>query len=91
MGDKHLKLKFWGTRGSNPSAAQNMSTYGGETTCVELRTSKNDLVIFDMNKTVFVDKNKMHSKSKNTPFNGIKLKGKVIRTILKGKTVYSSN
>ena len=50
-----------------------------------------DLVIFDMNKTVVVDKNKMHSKSKNTPFNGIKLKGKVIRTILKGKTVYSSN
>ena len=48
MVDKHLKLKFWGTRGSNPSAAQNMSTYGGETTCVELRTSKNDLVIFDM-------------------------------------------
>lgn len=48
MGDKHLKLKFWGTRGSNPTAAQNMSTYGGETTCVELRTSKNDLVIFDM-------------------------------------------
>jgi len=50
-----------------------------------------DLVIFDMNKPVVVDKNKMHSKSKNTPFNGIKLKGKVIRTILKGKTVYSSN
>ena len=48
MRDKHLKLKFWGTRGSNPSAAQNMSTYGGETTCVELRTSKNKLVIFDM-------------------------------------------
>ena len=48
MGDKQLKLKFWGTRGSNPSAAQNMSTYGGETTCVELSTAKNELVIFDM-------------------------------------------
>jgi len=48
MGNKQLKLKFWGTRGSNPSAAQNMSTYGGETTCVELRTAKNQLVIFDM-------------------------------------------
>ena len=48
MGNKQLKLKFWGTRGSNPSAAQNMSTYGGETTCVELRTVKNELVIFDM-------------------------------------------
>ena len=48
MGDKQLKIKFWVTRGSNPSAAQNMSTYGGETTCVELRTTKNELVIFDM-------------------------------------------
>ena len=48
MSNKLLKLKFWGTRGSNPSAAQNMSTYGGETTCVELRSSNNDLVIFDM-------------------------------------------
>ncbi len=48
MGDKQLKLKFWGTRGSNPTAAQNMSTYGGETTCVELRTANNELIIFDM-------------------------------------------
>jgi len=49
-----------------------------------------DLVIFDMNRKIIIDKKMMYSKSKNTPFDGIKLKGKVIRTILKGKTVYSS-
>ena len=49
-----------------------------------------DLVIFDMNRKITIDKKTMYSKSKNTPFHGIKLKGKVIRTILKGKTVYSS-
>ena len=49
-----------------------------------------DLVIFDMNRKITIDKKTMYSKSKNTPFHGIKLKGKVIRTILKGKIVYSS-
>lgn len=52
--------------------------------------SNADLVIFDINKIVTIDKNNMNSKSKNTPFNGSKLKGKVLKTILKGKTVYSS-
>lgn len=50
-----------------------------------------DVVIFDINKKVKIDKKIMHSKSTNTPFDGIQLKGKVIRTILNGKTVYNSN
>ena len=52
---------------------------------------KADIVIFDKNKKVRVNKELMYSKSRNTPFNGIKLKGKVIRTIVNGKTVYTSN
>lgn len=35
-----------------------------------------------------VDVNKLHGKSKNTPFKGLTLTGKVKRTILGGKTVY---
>ena len=50
-----------------------------------------DIVIFDMERKVKIDKAAMYSKSSNTPFNGINLKGKVLRTILKGKTVYSSS
>ena len=52
---------------------------------------KADVVIFDKNKKIIVNKELMYSKSKNTPFNGMKLKGKVIRTIVNGKTVYTSN
>lgn len=50
-----------------------------------------DIVIFDMNAKIKIDKNKMFSKSKNTPFHGFDLKGKVIRTILRGKTVFNAS
>ena len=40
-------LKFWGVRGSHPTPDNNKMEYGGDTSCVELRT-KNDLIIFDM-------------------------------------------
>ena len=52
---------------------------------------KADIVIFDKNKNIIIDKDKMSSKSKNTPFHGAKLKGKVIKTIVNGKTVYTSS
>lgn len=52
---------------------------------------KADIVIFDKNKNITIDKDKMKSKSKNTPFHGVKLKGKVIKTIVNGKTVYTSS
>ena len=52
--------------------------------------SEADIVIFDINKKVKVNKNKMFSKSRNTPFDGQNLKGKVIRTICSGRTVYKS-
>lgn len=47
-----------------------------------------DIVIFDPNQVYAVDKNKLHGKSKNTPFKGMKLKGKVRYTILNGEVVY---
>ncbi|MEE0858397.1 MAG: dihydroorotase [Acutalibacteraceae bacterium] len=47
-----------------------------------------DIVIFDPNQVYTVDKNKLHGKSKNTPFKGMKLKGKVRYTILNGEVVY---
>ena len=42
-----IKVKFWGVRGSFPMPNNN-DDFGGNTSCVELRTSNNDLVIFDM-------------------------------------------
>ena len=42
----------------------------------------------DLNKEWFVDVNKLKSKSKNTPFENWKMKGKVVKTIVGGKVVY---
>jgi phosphoribosyl 1,2-cyclic phosphodiesterase len=42
-----MKLKFWGVRGSIPVPGQTTLRYGGNTSCLELRSEKNDCVIFD--------------------------------------------
>jgi len=42
-----MKLKFWGTRGSIPTPYPNWMKYGGDTPCIELRTSRDQLVILD--------------------------------------------
>ena len=43
-----VKIKFWGVRGSFPSPRKDTVEYGGHTSCVEVRTSENDLIILDM-------------------------------------------
>ena len=47
-----------------------------------------DIVLFDPDRKWTVEAEQLHSKSKNTPFDGMELTGKVVRTILGGKTVY---
>ncbi|PIU17991.1 MAG: MBL fold metallo-hydrolase [Elusimicrobia bacterium CG08_land_8_20_14_0_20_59_10] len=42
-----MKLKFWGARGSIPVSGAKYNKYGGSTTCVEVRSRKNELVIID--------------------------------------------
>ena len=42
-----LKVKIWGARGSFPIPELNGS-FGGETSCVEIRTSNDDLILLDM-------------------------------------------
>ncbi|MCL0039511.1 dihydroorotase [Nitrospinaceae bacterium] len=50
-----------------------------------------DILIFNPNLKYSIDISKFHSKSKNSPFDGWKVKGKVIHTLVKGKTAYSAN
>jgi len=50
-----------------------------------------DVVIFDPNKEWIVDSRDFTSKGKNTPFDGCTFKGRVILTIVAGKTVYRDN
>ena len=47
-----------------------------------------DLIIFDVNIPFILDRETLKSKSKNTPFDGHKLQGKVRRTIVAGKTIF---
>ena len=47
-----------------------------------------DVVIFDPDEEWTVDPGKFHSRSHNTPFGGMKLKGRVKYTIVSGHIVY---
>lgn len=48
-----------------------------------------DVVVFDPNKSITVDRNKFRSKGKNSPFHGWQLSGSVLYTIVGGKVVFS--
>ena len=50
-----------------------------------------DILIFNPSLEYCIDISKFHSKSKNSPFDGWKVKGKVLHTLVKGKTAYSAN
>ena len=52
--------------------------------------AKADIVIFNPNEKWTVDPNALHSKSKNTPFGGMELTGRVKTTICGGKIVYNA-
>ncbi len=42
-----MKVKFWGTRGSIPAPGPNTVKYGGNTTCIEVHGSNDEIVILD--------------------------------------------
>jgi dihydroorotase len=50
-----------------------------------------DLTIIDIDRTVVIDTAKFKSKGKNSPFNGLELKGAVIMTIKDGNVVYKND
>ena len=47
-----------------------------------------DLVVFDPDRAWKVDADKLHSKSKNSPFDGRPVQGRVNLTVIDGRTVY---
>lgn len=50
--------------------------------------AKADIAVLDLNRVWTVDAEKLHGKSKNTPFKGRTLCGKVVKTILGGRVVF---
>jgi dihydroorotase len=47
-----------------------------------------DLVLFDPDKPFILDRTELHSKSKNTPYDGRRMQGRVMRTFVDGTQVY---
>ncbi len=43
-----MKIRFWGVRGSIPAPGPETNEYGGNTSCVAVRTSTDHLIIIDM-------------------------------------------
>ena len=42
-----MRIRFWGTRGSIPTPSPDTNRYGGNTSCIELRTDDGNLFILD--------------------------------------------
>ena len=42
-----MKVRFWGVRGSTPTPSAENFRYGGNTSCVEVRTPQGEILIFD--------------------------------------------
>ncbi len=47
MADTRLRFRFWGVRGSTPTPQVENLTFGGNTSCVEIRTAENKSIILD--------------------------------------------
>jgi phosphoribosyl 1,2-cyclic phosphodiesterase len=48
-----MKVKFWGVRGSIACPGPKTVRYGGNTTCIEIRTDSNELIILDAGTGIF--------------------------------------
>jgi phosphoribosyl 1,2-cyclic phosphodiesterase len=59
-------IKFWGVRGSFPTPDRDKIEVGGHSSCVEVRTANNELIVFDMG-TGFVPLGNALMKEENGP------------------------
>ena len=48
-----------------------------------------DIVVFDKDAEYVIDKNKLHGKSTNCPFDKMKVNGRVLLTVVRGEIVYN--
>jgi len=66
------------------NAAKIINFDGGEIK----KGARADLVLIDLNHEWTINSQDFYSKSKNSPFDGFKVKGRAIRTVVAGKTVF---
>ena len=60
-----MKIKCWGARGSVPVSGRNFLKYGGDTTCMEIRTENDEIVIIDAGTGIRELGNKLSSEKRN--------------------------
>ncbi len=48
-----MKFRFWGVRGSIPSPGPRTARYGGNTTCIEVRSDDGTLIVLDAGTGIF--------------------------------------
>jgi phosphoribosyl 1,2-cyclic phosphodiesterase len=48
-----MKFRFWGVRGSIPAPGPHTTRYGGNTTCIEVRTDADALIVLDGGTGIF--------------------------------------
>lgn len=48
-----MKIRFWGVRGSIPTPGPETVRYGGNTTCIEVRSDGGELIILDAGSGIF--------------------------------------
>ncbi len=75
---------LWRALSSNPAKLLDLPSGRMET------GAPADLVLFDANHTFMLDRSTLNSKSKNTPFDGREMKGRVLKTYHRGQEVYSA-
>ena len=71
---------------TNPARSRDIAGHGGP---IEAGAPAN-LCLFSPDQEWTVDARRTASRSRNTPFAGMTLKGKVVRTILRGRTTYAA-
>ena len=79
----HLTLpELWRALSMNP--ARRLGLEGGTLDA----GAPADLVLFDPHAPFVMDRATLHSKSRNTPFDGARMQGKVLQTFVAGQSVY---
>ena len=61
-----MYIKSWGARGSIPVSGKHYLTYGGDTTCIEIRSKTDDIIIIDAGTGIRRLGNQLIAEGKNT-------------------------
>ena len=72
-----MLVRFWGVRGSTPTPQTENMGYGGNTSCIEVRTDSNQILVFDGGTGIRLLGNGLEQEFAGTPINasGVLLDG----------------